>query len=288
MTSLLLLFCVGALQGDALLVATDDLQSLENTLVVDTRTTKDFEAGHIPGAAHLEVGSLSETRDGVAGMLKPTDALSKALGAAGVDPAKHIVVYCGMATADDFKDAARLFWILEYVGYEQVSILDGGFAKWQAGGRPIEKGGSKVAAVPTPKLTLKPELLATYEEVEAAAGSGQSCVADLRSADYYRGEKKAEIAQKAGHIPGSSNLPAEDFIAENRTVKLLPELEALVSSDGITKDKPVITYCNSGRSASVGYFMLRRLGREHVSMYDGSMAEWTAKDKPVETGAEKK
>lgn len=287
MASLFLLICAGALQGDALLVSTENLQNLKNALVVDTRTQTDFEAGHIPGAASLNVGSLSETRDGVAGMLKPTEALSTALGAAGVDPAKHIVVYCGMATADDFKDAARLFWVLEYVGYEQVSILDGGFAKWQAEARPIEMGASKVAAVSAPKLTPKPELLATYEEVEAAAGSGQSCVTDLRSADYYRGEKKAEIAQKAGHIPGSNNVPAEDFIAENRTVKLLPELEALVLADGIAKDKPVITYCNSGRSASVGYFMLRRLGREHVSMYDGSMAEWTAKDKPVETGAGK-
>lgn len=288
MASLLLVICAGALQGDALLVSTENLQNLENVLVVDTRAQKDFEAGHIPGAANLEVGSLSETRDGVAGMLKPTDALSKALGAAGVDPAKHIVVYCGMATADDFKDAARLFWILEYVGYEQVSILDGGFAKWQAEARPIETGASKVAAMLALKLTPKAGLLATYEEVEAAANSGQSCVTDLRSADYYRGDKKAEIARRAGHIPGSSNLPAEDFIAADQTVKLLPELKALVTANGIEMDTPVITYCNSGRSASVGYFMLRRLGREHVSMYDGSMAEWTAKDKPVETETQQK
>ena len=280
MATLFTCLFVAALHGDALLVSTDHLAGVSDALVVDARPLEAYAAGHIPGAAHLDVASLSETRDGVAGLLKPPAQVREALGAAGIDPAKHIVVYCGLDEADEFKDAARLFWILEYVGYERVSILDGGFAKWKAEGWTVEEGAPRTAAIEVPKLTLHPEHLATLKQVEAAIKDGKAQVADLRSAEYYRGEKTADIVKEPGHIPSANNLPAAAFLSDtDRTIKPVGDLEALVESDGIQKDRAVITYCNSGRAASVGYFVMRLVGRDNVSMYDGSMAEWTAKGK---------
>jgi len=283
MAAFVIAVCLAVLQGDDLLVATDELSTISDALVVDARPERAYTAGHIPGAAHLDVDTLSETRGEVAGLLKPLSVVRRSLQKAGIDPSKHIVVYSEVDTPGDFKTATRLFWILEYVGYERVSILNGGFAKWKAEGRDVAKGESTVKSVKIPKLTPRGDRLATAKEVQEAIEKGTAKVADLRSPEYYRGEKKAGVVQKAGHIPTACNLPSDEFLAErDHTVKPLEELQSMTGAEGVKAGAPAITYCNTGRSASVGYFMLRRMGMENVSLYDGSMAEWTAKRKDVE------
>jgi thiosulfate/3-mercaptopyruvate sulfurtransferase len=122
------------------------------------------------------------------------------------------------------------------------------------------------------------------DRVNDVLRSGHGNLYDLRPPDYFRGEKKADIAKAAGHIPSACNLPADDFVNPDMTVKSLAEVEAKVEATGPIGEAPVITYCNSGRSASTGYFLFRLLGEPDISMYDGSMAEWTAGGKnPVET-----
>lgn len=280
MSSAILCLALAVLQGEGLLVQTDRVSSLENTLLVDVRSSELFAAGHIPVAANLDVTSLSETRGGVSGLLKPVKELHALLSASGVDPAKHIVAYSGMDKPDDFKDAARVFWILEYLGYAQVSILDGGFAKWKSEGRPAEQGPSTVQAVTISGLKTRSELLASMEEVQQAIQKGDKNLVDWRSADLYHGSKKADFVKTPGHIPTATNLSSEQMVAEgDKTLKTEDAIEALANQQGVDLESPTIAYCNSGRSASTGYFVLRMLGNEHVSLYDGSMAEWTASKK---------
>lgn len=277
-----LLVCLWS-ANHTLLVSTDQVSTLTDSLVVDTRPLAAYTEGHIPGAIHLDVNSLSETRDGVAGLLKPVDHIWKALGDAGIDPARHVIVYCGMENADDLKDAARMFWILEYLGYDRVSALDGGFAKWESEKRTVERGGPTYTPVEMPELSLRPDRIASAADVEKAIDDNTATIADLRGADFFKGAKKADIVKAAGHIPKAVNLPAESLVeGENNTVKPILELQELLKKSAIPDGHRVITYCNSGRSASVGYFILRNLGRENVAMYDGSMSEWTAAgDRPV-------
>lgn len=284
MNALLAVICIAALQGDDLLVSTEQLASMPDVLVVDVRSEEAYTAAHIPGAAHVDVDTLSETREEVAGLLKPLAAVQRMLGEAGIDPSRHVVIYSESDSAGDFAKATRLFWILEYVGYERVSILDGGFAKWKAEDRETAEGVSTVKAIEMPKLIPQDDKLATVDEVETAIEEQSAAIADLRSPDYYRGEKKADVVKEAGHIPSAKNLPAEEFLSESDgTVKSWEELQALVQEGNVSSDDPVITYCNTGRSGSVGYFIMRRMGSESVSLYDGSMSEWTAKQKDVET-----
>lgn len=280
MTALLLCVALAALQGKDLLIATERLASIENALVLDVRPADAFSSGHIPGAANLDIGSLSETRDGVAGLLKPLEQVHAALAAAGVDPAKHIVAYCGMEKPDDFKDAARMFWILEYVGYPQVSVLDGGLAKWKAEGRSLEQGPTSVKPAVIPDLKPREDLLATMEDVESAIKQGDKRLVDWRNADMYHGSKKADIVKAPGHIPTAKNLSSEEMVrGQDSTLKQAGTIEELAKTQGVDLNAPTITYCNSGRSASTGYFVLRMLGNKQVSLYDGSMAEWTASEK---------
>lgn len=283
MTALFVLASLAALQGDDLLVSTKQLASMPEVLIVDARPHDLYTAAHIPGAASMDVDSLSENRGSVSGLLRPLPEVRRSLSQAGIDPSKHIVVYSELDTVGDFKTATRLFWILEYVGYERVSILDGGFAKWKAEGREIAQGPSTVEPVKIPRLNVREDRLATTKEVQEAVDSKSAALADLRSPEYYSGDKKADVTKEAGHIPSASNIPADDFVSESdRTVKSWEELQALVRDGNVSAEAPAITYCNTGRSGSVGYFMLRRMGSENVSLYDGSMSEWTAKRKDVE------
>jgi thiosulfate/3-mercaptopyruvate sulfurtransferase len=287
MNALLAIICIAALQGDDLLVSTDRLASMQDALVVDVRSLDAYTTAHIPGAAHVDVDTLSETRGEVAGLLKPLETVQRMLGEAGIEPPRHVVIYSESDSAGAFARATRLFWILEYVGFERVSILDGGFAKWKAEGRETADGASTVKAVEIPNLIPRDDKLATVDEMETAIAKQSSAIADLRSPDYFRGEKKSDVVKEAGHIPTAKNLPAEAFLSESDgTVKSWEELQAIVRDGNVPADGPVITYCNTGRSGSVGYFIMRRMGSDNVSLYDGSMSEWTANQKDVETSAD--
>jgi len=289
MIALVATMCLAALHGDALLVSTNQLANVTDVLVVDARSPEAYAKGHIPGAVNLDVDTLSENKGDVAGVLKPFSVLRRLLSKAGVDPSKHLVVYSGMDSVGDFKAATRLFWILEYVGYERVSVLDGGFAKWKAENRDVAKGAPDVEPVDIPKLEPRADRIATYKEVQEAIKNGDATIEDLRSPAYFSGEKKADVVKKAGHIPSANNMPADAFLSDtDRTVKPATDLDKLTEEANVKPETPVITYCNTGRSASVGYFIMRRTGHDNVSLYDGSMSEWTNKRKPVETDTEKK
>lgn len=262
------------------LLSTDNLAGLHDVAIVDARAAEAYAAGHIPGALHLDPATLSEERSGVVGLLKPVAELSPVLSALGLDPAKQVVVYSAMATPEDLSTAARLFWILEYVGFEHVAVLDGGFAKWSAEGRPIEQGAAAApaAARMEPMLRPRPELMATHDEVVEAERTGVPLV-DFRSPEEYAGLSKKDVVKRAGHIPGAGNVPATDLVDKHEmagavfyTLKPIEALQELLAGDAA---KPVIAYCNTGRSASAGYLAYRILGRTNVSLYDGSMAEWS-------------
>ncbi|MDX9974534.1 MAG: sulfurtransferase [FCB group bacterium] len=270
----------------ALLLQPMDLANLEDAYVVDVRSAAAYAEGHIPGAVNVDVASFSEKRGGATGLLKPLDALRPLVEQAGLSPDRHVVVYATSAkSTEDFRDATRLFWILEYLGFPRVSVLDGGFARWQAEGRAIET--RPVTPTPTSLPDLKPreELRANAEEVAEAVKSDEVAVLDVRSPEEFAGEKKNDVVAKAGHVPGAQNLPSSEMLDAVKNAVKPENADKELSELGVKPDKPVITYCNTGRQASVGYFTLRLLGRDNVALYDGSMSDWTVDpDRPVEQG----
>lgn len=273
-------FMLAAALGAApdLLVSTEALAAgLEDAILVDVREAERYAEGHIPGAVHLDVESLSETRGGVRGLLRSGREVADALGAAGIDPARRIVVYSGMEEAEDVKFATRMFWILEYMSYPRVAVLDGGFEKWRNEGRPIAEGRSpRLAGIAAEwRLRPRPELLADRQRVLGQLRSAPGNLLDMRSAEEYAGISKRDFVNTAGHIPGACNLPVPDVVAgPQHTFRDVEELREVLGLTLEDDGAPVITYCNTGRDATVGYFALRLLGREDVAIYDGSMTEW--------------
>jgi thiosulfate/3-mercaptopyruvate sulfurtransferase len=148
---------------------------------------------------------------------------------------------------------------------------------------PVASGPPQPKPIALRDLKPNPDVLATIEEVQQAIDHKTGTVLDLRSRDYFEGEKKADIVKQSGHIPTARCAPAEEFVSAQATLLLPDRLKKILSQNAGGVNGPAITYCNSGRSASVGYFVLRRLGVDNVAMFDGSMAEWTAKSGPVES-----
>ncbi len=251
-------------------------------VVLDIRSAIDgggYEAytkGHVPGAIHTDYdkGGWRVTRNSVPLMLPTQAELERLLGELGIEEDRHVVIVPAGVHATDFGSAARVYWTLKVAGHDKVSILDGGFAAWRSDpANPVQTGNRR----PSPgiySVSINKRLLAEAGDVEVAAQSNATLL-DGRPADFFLGKVKSDKAKAYGHIPGAINFDNARFYdpATNR-IRPKAELEALARA---IPDGPVVSYCNTGHWAATNWFVLSELlGRKDVSLYDGSMVEWTA------------
>jgi thiosulfate/3-mercaptopyruvate sulfurtransferase len=235
-----------------------------------------YDAGHIPGARFVAQSDLVVTRDGIPNELPATVDLKKALEAAGVSDDSRVILYSDASVLP----ATRAYFTLDYLGHgDQAALLDGGLEKWRREGRALTKDAPTAAQGHfTPRL--KQDLVVQMDAVRQMSGkpasSSSDVLLDARSAADFRGEN-------GSHIPGALNAFWMDSQAsrENQALQTEPALRALYETLGITPDRKVVAYCNSGMQASQSYFTLKYLGYD-VRLYDGSISEWTAKGAPVE------
>jgi thiosulfate/3-mercaptopyruvate sulfurtransferase len=286
------LVVAGTLAGPALADATTPLVSpawlkarlgSPDVVVVDVRSAIDgggadaYERGHIPTAVHSDYDKAGwrVTRNGIPFMLPTLPELEKLIGELGIDEDSHVVVVPAGVHSLDFGAAARVYWTLKATGLTKVSILDGGFAAWQADpANPIERGTNK----PAPKIftaAINGGLIAESTEVEQVGRGIKATLIDARPASFYLGKEKAPAARAYGHIPGAISLDNEKFYdAATNRLKSPAELAALAAA---IPAGPVVTYCNTGHWAATDWFVLSEiLGRKDVKLYYGSMVDWTA------------
>jgi thiosulfate/3-mercaptopyruvate sulfurtransferase len=241
-----------------------------------------FEAGHIPGADFLDLqGEFSDPNTTLRFMMPDIAQLEAAFGGHGIGANSRVVLY-SIGTA---MWATRFWWMLNSLGFENVSVLDGGLDQWKAESRAIETGPAK-GYLPT-TFTAKPQrgYFVDRHQVLAACGERNTVVVNALSPQLHKGLEPSRYG-RPGHIPGSVNVSAATlFDPETKAFVPLAEAEAKFAAQGIAKDKHVVAYCGGGISATIDLFLLHRLGYDHLSLYDGSMGEW-AKDAslPIETG----
>ena len=236
---------------------------------------------HLPGAVYLDLGSdLADPDSPVRNSVAPPERLAEAFAAAGISNSDRVVVY-------DRKggySAGRVWWTLRYAGHSDAALLDGGLERWIREGRAT----SDHAEPPAPgvfRARAEPRWLASRHDVLRALSDGSAQIVDARSAARFRGEG-VEPAKRPGHIPGSHNVPYDaNLHGDPPTLKPAEALRAVYEQAGISLERPVITSCGSGVTASLSAFALHLLGHDAVSVYDGSWAEWgNTDDLPVETG----
>jgi thiosulfate/3-mercaptopyruvate sulfurtransferase len=241
----------------------------------------DYEVAHIPDAAFLDLArDLSDPDAKTTFTMPPLDRLSRALGAAGVKRGARVVAY----TTTTPMWATRLWWMLRSSGFDDVAVLDGGFAKWIAEGRSVEAGAR---AYPPADLSLvaRPGAWANKQAVLEAIGDGAVCTINALSPSVHSGESAMNYGRK-GHIKGSRNVPYAALLNADGTYRDDAELRSLFAAVGALERPRVICYCGGGISATMDALALTRLGHPSVAVYDGSMSEWSRDpDLPMELGA---
>lgn len=182
--------------------------------------------------------------------------------------------------------AARGLWFLEYLGHENVNVLDGGIQAWREAGYPI----TTEATSPEPsqfKTAERRELLATANDVLDSLGKERTRILDTRSDAEYMG--KNIRAARGGAIPGAIHIEWTQNLDKNGKYKSAAELKAMYEEAGITPDKEVIPYCQGGYRSAHTYLALRLIGFPKVRNYLGSWKEWGDRlDLPIEKPWEKK
>lgn len=238
-----------------------------------------YLAGHIPGAVFFDINAIADPDTDLPHMLPTPDAFATAAGALGLSRDAVVVVY----DAHGIYSAPRVWWTLRVMGYPQVFVLDGGLKAWRAEGRPVETDTPAVAPVAVTPLPVPP-LVADLGAVTKVLASGGAQVVDARSAARFRGEAAEPRASlRSGHMPGALNLPFNEVVGADGTLKSAAELKAAFAH--VDLSRPIVTTCGSGVTASVLALALARLGRFDVAVYDGSWTEWGGRtDTAVVTG----
>lgn len=241
----------------------------------------EFLAQRVAGANRFDINLIADTSSPLPHTLPSSDVFEAHMQAIGLNDEDHVIVYCDSAHLS----AARAWWMLRFFGHAKVSVLNGGLKNWIAIGGATDSGAEKPVA--TGKFTIRPAVgvnainLARLRTLLGDGIAGQ--IADARSAGRFAGtEPEPRAGLRAGHIPGSCNVPISNLL-DDGALKDKDDLAAAFAAGGIDINLPVITSCGSGVTACGLAFALTILGNEKTFVYDGSWSEWGASDAPIET-----
>lgn len=254
------------------------LSSLENSniKIIDFRKKDAFQKGHVPNALSVWRSDIEATEYPYNGIMASKKTLEKLLSELGVANNDTLVVYDNRGGAD----AARLWWVLQYYGFDSVQLLNGGLKSWVAANgsitthkTSIKKTNFKFPETSPKQLLINSEKLKAFLQAEI-----KPVILDTRTEDEFSGKRKKLGAAKAGRIPGSIHIDwarSIDFHGSHN-FRSIDELEKLYGNLTPSKDDPIVTYCHTGvRSAQTTFVLTQLLGYTNVRNYDGSWSEWS-------------
>ena len=236
-----------------------------------------YDKGHIPTAGFADLmGELSDGQSPLGFAVPAPAQFAAAMSALGVSDNSRVVLY----DASGSMWAARVWWMLRWIGFDQAALLDGGLAAWTAQGLPLSADPVKRPAG-TITVALRPELIVGKEEVLTAIGDNSVSIIDAMPEAHYRGEMS--MYARPGHITSATNVPVMSLIDETSRYRPTVELDRLFTGD---RDTRTITYCGGGIAASANAFVMTRLGYTDVAVYAASLQEWAEDESlPMEVAA---
>jgi thiosulfate/3-mercaptopyruvate sulfurtransferase len=241
----------------------------------------EYLARHIPGAvyAHLD-RDLSGPKTGRNGRHPLPDplALSDTFSRMGIAQGTQVVAY----DEDSGMFASRLWWLLRWLGHDTVAVLDGGFAKWIAEGRPVRAGDEHREARAF-RGALGGDAVVCAKDIAARLGQPGRLLLDARAPERFRGEVEP-VDKVAGHIPGAVNYPFPGNLDERGTFRSPEDLRARLSAAiGDIPPDQVVCYCGSGVTACQNLLAFEHAGLHGVKLYPGSWSEWSSDpSRPIE------
>ncbi len=242
-----------------------------NVRVVDMRQSG-FDGGHVPGAVYLSPVAIRDA-NAPPTFLPTAAAFEQMMSGLGISDTTRVIVYDERGGIY----AARLWWILNYFGHQNVALMNGGWLKWAAEHRATTTESPKP---PAGRFTARPQprWLATASDVVAAIDKPGIAIVDARTAAEIEGKDLRNI-KRGGFIPSSTPIYWEDLLdLPQRTFKSADELKQIYEARGIVPSKEVIAYCQVGMRASVDLFALHLIGYDKLRNYLGSWEEWGNRD----------
>lgn len=241
-----------------------------------------YEVSHIPGAVYLDLEKdLSAPVDEHGGRHPLPDIfdLTVTLSRVGIGNETRVVAYDDQGGAM----ASRLWWLLKYLGHEQVVVLDEGYTAWEKAGFPVSS--EQRVLIPSKFLAnVQHTMLVEMDEVKELLGDERVTLIDSREAPRYRGEVEP-LDKVAGHIPGAINRFWKDGLAESGAWK--DDVGQGERFDDLNRDGQFIVYCGSGVTATPNVIALQEAGFNKVRLYAGSWSDWISySENPVATGEE--
>ncbi len=236
----------------------------EGLVLLDARPAEEFRAVHLPGARNVAVEELRTVSPGAPPVPRPPEVLREVFSRAGVRRDSHVVVY---GVESDLR-ATYVATAARVAGAGRVSVLDGGFARWKKEEGPVTAASEPFAAA-EPDLVPEASFLVPIEEVRNRVGDGRTVFLDVRPEAQYA----------AGHVPGAKNRHWKKDVVDG-SFRPLGEVRAELEALGVSWERPVVVYCNSGNQATATFHLLRYgLGHPDVRLFQGAWrAEATAAD----------
>ncbi|MCX7558457.1 3-mercaptopyruvate sulfurtransferase [Sulfitobacter sp. F26204] len=230
----------------------------------------EYNEAHIPGARFFDIDEISDARSDLPHMAPPVEKFMSRMRAMGVGDGHQVVVYDGAGLFS----AARVWWLFKLMGQENIAVLDGGLPKWVAEGNATED----MPPIPRDRhmtVRVQNQLVRDVTQVAQASKLGSPQIVDARAPARFRGDApEPREGLRAGHIPGARNVFFATLLNEDKTMKSPAEISTIFEAAGVDLDKPIITTCGSGVTASILALALERVGHPDWSLYDGSWTEW--------------
>ncbi len=240
----------------------------------------EYAKDHIPGAVFVDwLVDIVQTDAPIPMTVASPERFAALMDHLGIGDHRPGIVY----DHDGGQPACRLWWALNYYGQPAASVLNGGYPKWTAEGRPVTP---HVPKHPHATFTPRPQRAwrAMMDDAQKAMQDPATVLVDTRPPIQFKGEQTR--GQRKGRIPGAVNAPISKYVeGPHKTFRSPDQIRQVFEAAGATWDKRVIAYCNAGVSASVGLFALRLAGHPHATNFAGSWYEWERDPaNPIATG----
>ena len=249
-------------------------------LILDVSSSASYAKHHLPGAIHIEPKALQCGTPPVPGKLPSVAQLTELFSKLGLRKDHHVIAY------DDEGGgwAGRLIWTLDVIGHDRYSYLDGGIHAWVNQGYAVENTPNEGIPGDYP-ITINRSVIAEVDDITPNLDNADFAVWDARSAAEYDGSKV--LAKRGGHIPGAINIDWLELIDQQHAMQLinLEDLQQRLNSLGLTREKTIVTHCQTHHRSGLSYLVMKILGYPNIKGYHGSWSEWgNREDTPIASG----